>query len=109
MCSMNVQSAERQKDIEVNIRDGIARVYLRTEHEIVTEEVDGKPESHWSCTEAFMEGPDDEAPDVEEIEADFESWFEYVAAWKPARQKNLAELQADVEFIAAMTGIDLEV
>ena len=47
-------------------------------------------------------------PDAAEIEEDFDEWFEYVAAWKPAAEKTLAQLQADVEFIAAVSGIELE-
>ena len=47
-------------------------------------------------------------PDAAEIEEDFDEWFEYVAAWKPAAEKTLAQLQADGEFIAAVSGIELE-
>ncbi len=100
------QSAQKQKDIEIQVRDGIARIYLRTDHQEVP---DTEEEStHWECSEAFMECADDEAPDVEEVEEDFESWFDYAASWQPPRLKSPEQLQADIEYIAAMTGVDLE-
>ncbi|MBR4472505.1 MAG: hypothetical protein IKS55_02600 [Oscillospiraceae bacterium] len=101
------QSAEKQRDIEIDIRNGIARIFLRSDHQEVP---DPEEEStHWECSEAFMECPDSDAPDEEEIEEDFESWFEYAAEWQPPRVKSVAQLQADIEYIAAMTGVDLEV
>ena len=100
------QSAQKQEDIEIQMRDGIARIYLRTDHQ---EFPDTEEEStHWECSEAFMECADDEAPDEEEVEEDFEAWFEYAADWQPPRVKSREQLQADIEYIAAMTGIDLE-
>lgn len=100
------QSAQKQEDIEIQVRDGIARIYLRTDHQEVP---DTEEEStHWECSEAFMECADDEAPDMEEVEEDFESWFDYAADWQPPRLKSPEQLQADIEYIAAMTGIDLE-
>ncbi|MBR6859794.1 MAG: hypothetical protein IKM73_00535 [Acidaminococcaceae bacterium] len=101
------QSAEKQQDIEIDIRDGIARIYLRADH-MEIEDVGETGGIHWECAEAFMECPDDEAPEVEEVEEDFEAWFEYAEEWQPGRAKSLRQIQADVEFIAAMTGIDLE-
>lgn len=100
-------SAEKQKDIEISFADGIAKVWIRKDHKQVPE-VEGEG-SHWECEEAFMECPDSDAPDAEEVEADFEGWFEYVGEWQPPRQKNLAQLQADLEYIATMTGVELEV
>ena len=55
-----------------------------------------------------MECPDDEAPEEEEVEEDFEAWYEYAGDWQPPRVKSREQLQADIEYIAAMTGIDLE-
>ena len=100
-------SAEKQEDIEISLRNGTARVYLRSNHQEVP---DPEGEStHWECEEAFMECSDSDAPDKEEVEEDFEAWFEYVADWAAPKVKTLAQLQADVEYIAAMTGVDLEV
>lgn len=101
------QSAQKQVDIEIQLFNGIARIYLRTDHQEVpdTGEQEG---THWECEEAFMECPDDEAPGEEEVEEDFEAWFEYVGDWQPPRLKSREQLQADIEYIAAMTGIDLE-
>lgn len=100
------QSAQKQEDIEIQVRDGIARIYLRTDHREVPD-TEGES-THWECSEAFMECADNEAPDVEEVEEDFESWFDYAASWQPPRLKSPEQLQADIEYIAAMTGVDLE-
>jgi hypothetical protein len=51
----------------------------------------------------------EDCPTVSEIQEDPEAWFEYAAAWQPARDKTLRQVQADVEYIAALSGIDLEV
>ena len=101
------QSAEKQKDIEIVIQDGIARIYLRTDH-VEIEDVGETGGIHWECEEAYMECADADAPEEEEVEEDFEAWFEYAGDWQPGRTKSLRQIQADVEFIAAMTGIDLE-
>ena len=101
------QSAQKQDDIEMQNRGGLTAIYLRTGHQEVPET--GEQEgTHWECEEAYMECPDTDAPDVEEIEEYFEDWFDYASAWQPERQKSLAQIQADVEYIAAMAGIDLE-
>lgn len=110
-------SAERQKDIEIDVRNGTATVFLRADHREVTEEMEsanarGKTvkvkTKHWECSEAWMECPAAEAPDPDEMAEDFDAWYGYVEDWKPAAAKTLAQLQADVEFIAAVSGIDLE-
>ena len=101
------QSAEKQRDIEINIRKGIAEMYLRTDHQEV-QDPEGES-THWECEEAYMMCAAEDAPEAEEVEEDFEAWFEYVADWQPPRVKSVAQLQADVEYIAAMTGVDLEV
>lgn len=98
------QSAERQQDIELSVRGGIARIYLRKDHAQVT----GEDGDHWECAEASMICAEAECPTREELAESFDDWFEYAAEWQPARQKSLSQLQADIEFIAAMTGIELE-
>jgi len=100
------QSAQKQEDIEILTRNGIAQIYLRTNHNEV-EDLDGEV-THWECDEAFMECEDSEAPTIEEVEEDFEAWFEYAEEWQPPRLRSQAQLQADIEYIAAMSGIDLE-
>lgn len=98
------QSAERQQDMELCIREGVAQIRMRTNHRAVEDE-DG---AHWECDEAYMECPAEECPEETEIEEEFEAWFDYAADWQPNRQKSLGQLQADIEYIAAMTGVDLE-
>ena len=56
-----------------------------------------------------MECTPEECPTVEEVEEAFDDWFEYAAGWQPPKLKSLAQIQADVEYIAALSGIDLEV
>lgn len=98
------QSAERQQNVELDTCGGIARIYLRKDHRLIEDE-EGQ---HWECAEAFMECTSDDAPTETEITEDFEDWYEYAADWQPGRQKSLDQLQADIEYIAAMTGVELE-
>ena len=102
------QSAEKQQDIEIAVREELASIRLRTDHREV-EDTGDTPGTHWECEEAYMMCAAEDAPEAEEVEEDFEAWFEYVADWQPPRVKSVAQLQADVEYIAAMTGVDLEV
>lgn len=48
-----------------------------------------------------------------EIEADFDEWWEIIASTPKPQQhtteERLAQLRADVDFIAVMTGVGLEV
>lgn len=48
-----------------------------------------------------------------EIEADFDEWWEIISSMPKPQQRTteeqLAQLRADVDFIAVMTGVDLEV
>lgn len=98
------QSAEKQQDVELDIRGGIARIYLRKDHTLI-EDREGP---RWECSEVSMECAEDEAPTEDELREDFDDWYNYAADWQPGRQKSLGQLQADIEYIAAMTGIELE-
>lgn len=102
------QSAEKQQDIEIALREELASIRLRTDHQEV-EDTGDTPGTHWECEEAFMECALEDCPTVEEVEEDFDDWFEYAAGWQPPKLKSLAQIQADVEYIAALSGIDLEV
>ena len=106
-------SADRPAEICIAGRSLIREIWIRQniheeDYEIETEgeEYVGK---QFVCDEAYMKLDASDCPSVDEIEDDFESWFDYAASWQPAREKSLAQVQADVEYIAAMTGIDLEV
>ncbi len=81
--------------------------------EIETFTKTGKPKivngTQYTADEAYMVLEAADAPTVEEATEAFEDWYAFAEAWTPARVKTLAEIQADVEFIAAMSGIDLEV
>lgn len=101
-------SAEKQRDIEILPGEEVTQIYLRTDHREVEDTEEGMTGTHWECEEAFMACPSDEAPTAEEIEEAFEDWFEYAAEWTAPKQKSLAQLQADIEYIAAMTGVELE-
>ena len=106
-------SADRPAEICVAGRGGIREVWIRSniheeEYEIETGDRQEKGKQ-WVCDEAYMRLDAADCPTVAEIEEDFDGWFDFAAAWQPAREKSLAQVQADVEYIAAMTGIDLEV
>ena len=110
-------SADRQRDIEIDVRNGKATVIMRADHKEITEEMEsvntrGKTvkikTKHWECTEAWMECNAEEAPEPDEMAEDFDAWFGYIEDWKPAKEKTIAQLQSDVEYIAAVSGIDLE-
>lgn len=98
-------SAERQKDVEIIFSGETARVYIRRG----AEQKETEEGAHWACEEATADLPAEDAPTVEEITEDLDDWFEFAAAWKVPRIRSRAQLQADVEYIAALTGIDLEV
>lgn len=99
-------SAERQPTAEVNIRDGTARIIIRTGAKEVPQAEGGKA---WECAEATMELPAQDAPTVEEIMEDVDGWFDYAAEWTQPTTKTIEQLQADLEYLAAVMGIDLEV
>lgn len=101
-------SAEKQQNIEIIIQEGTAQIYLRADHHEADETGEGMTGKHWECDEAFMVCPEEEAPTAEEIGEAFEDWFDYAAEWTAPKQKSLAQLQADIEYIAAMTGVELE-
>lgn len=78
----------------------------------ITEREDEETGQHiWDCEEVQARLPNPVT--AEEIEADFDEWWEIIAsAPTPQRQtteEQLAQLRADVDFIAVMTGVDLEV
>ncbi len=98
-------SAERQMDVEVVIGDATATVYIRRD----ATEKENDEGKFWECEEASMCLPAEDAPGVEEVREDLDAWFEYAAGWHEPRVRSREQLQADVEYIAALTGIDLEV
>jgi len=106
-------SADWPAEICVAGRGGIREVWIRSniheeEYEIETRDRQEKGRQ-WVCDEAYMTLAPEDCPTVSEIQEDLEAWFEYAAAWQPARDKTLRQVQADVEYIAALSGIDLEV
>ena len=66
-------------------------------------------EDTWQAEEAYMEIATSQIPTKAEIEADFSTWFDYASTWTATAQKTPAQMQADIDYIAAMCGIDLEV
>ena len=98
-------SADRQKDAEVVVHGETATLYIR--RDATDKETDeGKS---WECDEASMVLPAEDAPTAEEILEDPETWFDYAAGWHEPRIRTREQLQADIEYIAALSGIDLEV
>ena len=103
-------SAEKQPDVQIVARDSARELWVRQNAEEITIETEGGQEgTAWTCDEAYMQLDPEDCPTVEEVEEDIETWFDYAAAWEPERTKTNAELQADIEYIALMAGIDLGV
>lgn len=106
-------SADRPAEICIASRGAIRDIWIRDnirEDETIIETGDRQEKGRqWVCDEAYMTLAPEDCPTVSEIQEDLEAWFEYAAAWQPARDKTLRQVQADVEYIAALSGIDLEV
>jgi hypothetical protein len=106
-------SAERPSEVCIAgrglIREVWIRANIREEETVVDTGQEPETGSQWVCDEAYMSLSPEDCPTVSEVQEDLEAWFDYAAAWQPAREKSLAQVQADVEYIAALTGIDLEV
>ena len=106
-------SADRPAEVCIAGRGAIREIWIRTNirEEETTVETDDRIEtgSQWVCDEAYMALAPEDCPTVGEVQEDLKAWFDYAAAWRPAQDKTLRQIQADVEYIAALSGIDLEV
>lgn len=103
-------SAEKQPDVQIVNRGAFSEIWIRQNAEEI--EIDSGAEvlgTAWTCDEAYMKIEQEDCPTAEEIEEDIEAWFDYAAGWEQERTKTNAELQADIEYIALMAGIDLGV
>jgi hypothetical protein len=101
---LNVTNFEREPTaILIERRQtGISDIWLRKNVTAPTTE-----EESWTADEAYMQIATEDCPAQDDILADFDGWFSYAAEWKPEKQKSLAQLQADIEYIASMCDIDL--
>lgn len=102
----NLVSFEKNPDaVHIEHRkNGMSDLWLRRNGELVrSEEGDS-----WQAEEAYMQIATSECPAEDEITADFEAWFDYAASWREEPLRSQAQLQADVDYIAAVCGIDLE-
>lgn len=102
-------SAERQADVQIDRKGKLCRIWIRKDHREDVIENGEQSCPAWLCDEAYMETEPEDCPTVEEVEEDLESWFDYAAGWEAPRVKTNAELQADIEYLALMAGIDMEV
>lgn len=93
----------------LNVRKDIEEHDIERETFTKTGKVKMEAGKQYTVDEAYMILDPADAPTVEDVTEAFDEWFSYAEAWAPARVKTLAELQSDIEFIAAMSGIDLEV
>jgi hypothetical protein len=84
-------------------KSGVSDLWLRKDAAAPATE-----EESWTAQEAYMTLLTPDCPTESEITVNFDTWFDYAAAWQPEKQKTLAQLQADIDYIAAMCGIDLE-
>lgn len=93
----------------LNCRQDVEESTVEMETFTKTGKVKKETVKQYTVDEAYMIMTQEDAPTAEEVTENFGEWFNYAAAWTPARVKSLAEIQADIEFVAAMSGIDLEV
>lgn len=102
------ESNDAQAAVEIcGIGEGLKALYVRmNDREEERADGEGACTIH-VCDEAYMELADGECPDMAEVAEDMEGWFEFASDWTPDNPKSLRQLQADVEYIAIMTGIEL--
>lgn len=113
MYTRNVQSDTRPAAIAYLLQeDGVAEVYMRSNiHETESDEGAG-----FEYDEVYFETTETQAA----IEANPEVWEEYGAAWEDEKALTQEEIiarlsrkaeqnRADIDFIAAMIDVDLEV
>lgn len=107
MLAERVSFSESPEATKIEKRpDETCIVMLRTN--ISEEALQDEQGTQWFADEATMKCGVDDCPTEEEIAEDFDGWFDYVASWTPAKVKTLYQLQADVDYIATMTGVELE-
>lgn len=86
-----------------SLPDTTCRVLLRAN---VTEEtVEGC--TQYLADEAVMRCDGADCPTAEELAEDFETWFDYASAWETPKVKSAYQLQADIDYIAAMCGLEV--
>jgi hypothetical protein len=101
---LNSTSFEREPDTILieHRKTGISDIWLRKNVTAPTSE-----EESWAAEEAYMQIATEDCPTQDDILADFDGWFAYAAEWKLEKKKTIAQMQADIEYIASMCGIDL--
>lgn len=108
MLTERVSFTEKPETTEIEKRpDKTCRVILRAN--IAEETLPDEQGTQWFADEAEMKCGVEDCPTEEEIAEDFDGWFDYASEWKTAKVKTLYQLQADVDYIATMTGVELEV
>lgn len=106
---MQATYTQRPDAVSVQIHAQGTDVFLRRNITETKDAETGQP--LWTCEE--VQGRLEYPVTVEEVEADFDGWYNAIASTRaPARKsetEQLAQLRADVDWIAAMVGVDLEV
>lgn len=104
MLNERVSYSERPESAVIErLPDATCRVLLRAN---VTEEtVEGY--TQYFADEAVMRCDGADCPTTEELAEDFETWFGYASAWEPPKVKSAYQLQADIDYIAAMCGLEV--
>lgn len=104
---MRAEYTERPEAVAVFPHEQGTDIFLR--RDITREE--GEEGAAWVCDEAQTRVYDPVT--AEEVAADFATWWEIASGDAPPKRQTtderLAQLRADVDFLAVMTGIDLEV
>ena len=94
-----VNCGEMPQPITIGSRDNLKDVWLRTNVEEVIDEDGNKT---YDCDEAYFRIEAAECPTEEDLEDNFEIWFEFAAEWKEPKPLTLKQLRADVDYLMAL-------
>lgn len=100
-----VESAFRPDDFTIERHGLTTDVYLRKNIEYIEVKDEEQPHSYYKYDEAYAQYNSVEAPTAEQLEKEFDYWFEITAA--AGRQISVVQLRADIDYIAAVADIPL--
>ena len=104
---MRATYTERPEAVAVFPHEQGTDIFLRRD----IEREEGEEGAVWVCDEVQTRVYDPVT--AEEVAAVFSTWWDIASGGEPPRRQTMGErleqLRADVDFIAVMTGIDLEV
>lgn len=93
------ESNDRPEPVTKENNDLYLRKNIRSETR-----TEGEAEySVWVYDEAYMQL--DEDATAEEIESEFDLWFEYASEWEAEKPNTIEQLRADVDYLLAITEV----